>query len=167
MKLVIKNREYSVCDNCGAFKSGERCYNCHPLTAGDLDVCDQLRQYYGVPNKIIKEKKTSINEITWIGNKQQKKEPWTDTDPNKIIQHHLLQYYFTGKQLVKMGLYENAPDWQLLETTAYKHNRVINGLKLHKYKFKGTWERYKNMTEEQIRDLINNIPKEVIETFKK
>lgn len=156
MKLVTNNKEYEVCDSCGTFKSGERCYNCHPLTAGDLDVCDQLRQYYGIPNKVIKEKKQPI-----------RKEPWTETDPNKIVKHHLLQYYFTGKQLVQMGLYHNAPDWQLLETTAYKHQRTINGLKLHLYKFKGTWERYKNITEPQIRELINNIPKEVIETFKK
>ena len=156
MKLVINNKEYAVCDSCGTFKSSERCYNCHPLKTGDLDVCEQLREYYGIPNKVIKEKKQPI-----------RKEPWTETDPNKTVKHHLLEYYFTGKQLVKMGLYNNAPDWQLLETTAYKHNRVINGLKLHLYKFNGTWERYKDITEQQIRELINAIPKAVIETFQK
>ena len=156
MKLVINNKEYTVCDSCGAFKSSERCYNCHPLKTGDLDVCDQLREYYGIPNKVIKEKKQPI-----------RKEPWTKTDPNKTVKHHLLEYYFTRKQLKKFGLYDNAPDWQLLETTAYKHNRVINGLKLHLYKFNGTWERYKDITEQQIRELINAIPKAVIETFQK
>ena len=155
MKLVINDKEYTVCDSCGTFNSSERCYNCHPLKTGDLDVCDQLREYYGIPIKIMKEKKQPIT-----------KEPWTDTDPNKVIKHHLLEYYFTGKQLLKMGLYNNAPNWQLLETTAYKHNRTINGLKLHLHKFNGTWERYKTLTEPQIRELINNIPKEVIETFK-
>ena len=155
MKLVINNKEYAVCDSCGAFKSSERCYNCHPLMAGDLDVCDQLREYYGIPNKVIKEKKEPI-----------KKETWVIRDPNKIIKHHLLEYYFTSDQLNTLGLYENAPDWQLLETTAYKHHRTINGLKLHLHKFNGTWERYKTLTEPQIRDLINNIPKAVIETFK-
>lgn len=155
MKLVINNKEYAVCDSCGTFKSSERCYNCHPLKTGDLDVCDQLREYYGIPIKVMKEKKQPI-----------RKEPWTDTDPNKVIKHHLLEYYFTRKQLLKMGLYNNAPDWQLLETTAYKHHRIIKGLKLHLYKFNGTWERYKTLTETQIRELINNIPKAVIETFK-
>lgn len=165
MKLVINNKEYAVCDSCGTFKSGERCYNCHPLTAGDLDVCDQLRQYYGIPNKVIKEKIQPIRkELMW--NKPIRKEPWTETDPNKIVKHHLLQYYFTSDQLDKMGLYYNVPDWQLLETTAYKHHRTINGLKLHLHKFNGTWERYKTLTEPQIRELINNIPKAVIETFK-
>lgn len=155
MKLVINNKEYSVCDSCGTFKSSERCYNCHPLSAGELDVCDQLREYYGIPTKVIKEKKESI-----------KKETWVIRDPNKIIKHHLLEYYFTSDQLNSLGLYENAPDWQLLETTAYKHHRTINGLKLHLHKFNGTWERYKTLTEPQIRELINNIPKAVIETFK-
>lgn len=51
MKLVINNKEYTICDSCGAFKSSERCYNCHPLSEGDLDVCDQLRAYYGFPAK--------------------------------------------------------------------------------------------------------------------
>lgn len=156
MKLVINNKEYAVCDSCGTFKSSERCYNCHPLQPGDLDVCDQLRQYYGVPNKVIKEKKEPI-----------KKETWVIRDPNKTIKHHLLEYYFTSDQLNSLGLYENAPDWQLLETTAYKHHRTINGLKLHLHKFNGTWERYKTLTEPQIRELINNIPKAVIETFQK
>lgn len=155
MKLVINNKEYAVCDSCGTFKSSERCYNCHPLSEGDLDVCDQLREYYGIPTKVIKEKKEPI-----------KKEPWVIRDPNKIIKHHLLEYYFTQKQLRKLGLYDNVPDWQLLETTAYKHHRTINGLKLHLHKFNGTWERYKTLTEPQIRELINNIPKAVIETFK-
>lgn len=156
MKLVINNREYAVCDSCGTFKSGERCYNCHPLTEGDLDVCDQLRQYYGIPAKPVKEKKQPI-----------RKEPWTDRDPNKIVKHHLLEYYFTQNQLDKMGLYYNVPDWQLLETPAYKHHRTINGLKLHLHKFNGTWERYKTLTEPQIRELIDAIPKQVIETFQK
>lgn len=155
MKLVINNKEYAVCDSCGTFKSSERCYNCHPLSEGDLDVCDQLREYYGIPTKVIKEKKEPI-----------KKEPWVIRDPNKIIKHHLLEYYFTQKQLRKLGLYDNVPDWQLLETTAYKHHRTINGLKLHLHKFNGTWERYKTLTEPQIRELINNIPKAIIETFK-
>ena len=155
MKIVINNKEYAVCDSCGTFKSSERCYNCHPLREGDLDVCDKLREYYGIPNKVIKEKKEPI-----------KKETWVIRDPNKIIKHHLLEYYFTSDQLNSLGLYENAPDWQLLETTAYKHNRIINGLKLHLHKFNGTWERYKTLTEPQIRELINNIPKAVIETFK-
>ena len=66
-----------------------------------------------------------------------------------------------------MGLYYNVPDWQLLETPAYKHHRTINGLKLHLHKFNGTWERYKTLTEPQIRELIDAIPKQVIETFQK
>ena len=51
MKLVINNKEYTICDSCGTFKSSERCYNCHQLRAGELDVCDQLREYYGIPTK--------------------------------------------------------------------------------------------------------------------
>lgn len=156
MKLLTNDKEYEVCDNCGTFKSSERCYNCHPLQAGDLDVCDKLRQYYGIPNKVIKEKKQPI-----------KKEHWVSRDPNKVIKHHLLEYYFTEHQLRKLGLYDNVPDWQLLETPAYKHHRTIDGLKLHLHKFNGTWERYTTLTEPQIRELINNIPKQVIETFKK
>lgn len=148
--------DYKICEKCGCFKSSERCYNCDPLKTGDLDCCDQLREYYGIPNKVIKEKKPVLRKKHWI-----------NTDPNKIIKHHLLEYYFTKKQLDKMGLYHNAPDWQLLETTYYKHHRTINGLKLHLHKLNGTWERYKNITEPQIRELINNIPKQVIETFKK
>ena len=155
MKLVINDKEYAVCDSCGAFKSSERCYNCHPLKTGDLDVCYQLREYYGIPTKVIKEKKQPII-----------KEPWVKLNPNKIIKHHLLEYYFTQNQLIKLGLYYNVPDWQLLETTAYKHHRTIDSLKLHLHKFNGTWERYKTLTETQIRELINNIPKAVIETFK-
>jgi hypothetical protein len=156
MKLVINDKEYTVCDNCGTFKSSDRCYNCRPLIPGDLDVCYQLRQYYGIPTKTVKEKKQLL-----------RKKPWTNTDQNKLIKHHLLEYYFTKNQLEQMNLYNNVPDWQLLETTAYKHHRKINGYKLHLYKFKGTWERYKTLTESQIRELINNIPKAVIETFKK
>lgn len=140
MKLVINNKEYAVCDSCGTFKSGERCYNCHPLRAGDLDVCDQLRQYYGVvpkPNK------------------------------DKTIKHHLLEYYFTQNQLIKMGLYYNVPDWQLLETTYNKHWKRIGKYKLHEHQLSDNWEQYKSLTEPRIRELINAIPKQVIEVFKK
>ena len=140
MKLITNGKEYAVCDTCGAFKSSERCYNCRPLQDGDLDVCDQLRKYYGI-------------------------EPKPNKD--KTIKHHLLQYYFTGDQLKEMGLYYNAPDWQLLETTYDKHHRVIGRYKLHEYQLKDNWEQYKGLTEPQIRDLINNIPKQVIELFKK
>lgn len=140
MKLVINNKEYEVCDNCGAFKSSERCYNCHPIQSGDLDVCDQLRQYYGVVPKANKD---------------------------KTIKHHLLEYYFTKTQLEKMGLYYKVPDWQLLETTYDKHCRVIGKYRLHEYQLKDSWEQYKGLTEPQIRELINNIPKAVIELFKK
>ena len=139
MKLVINNKEYAVCDNCGTFKSSERCYNCRPLQSGDLDVCDQLRQYYGVVPKPTKD---------------------------KLIKHHLLEYYFTQNQLVKMGLYYNVPDWQLLETTYDKHWTRIGKYKLHEHQLSDSWEQYKSLTEPQLRELINNIPKEVIETFK-
>lgn len=140
MKLVINDKEYAVCDSCGAFKSSERCYNCHPLQSGDLDVCDQLRQYYGVVPKPTKD---------------------------KPIKHHLLEYYFTQKQLMDLGIYYNVPEWQLLETTYYKHWKRIGKYRLHEHQFSENWEQYKNITEQQIRDLIDAIPKQVIETFKK
>lgn len=140
MKLVIKDKEYAVCDSCGAFKSSERCYNCHPLQSGDLDVCDQLRAYYGVVPKPTKD---------------------------KPIKHHLLEYYFTQKQLMDLGLYHNVPEWQLLETTYYKHWKRIGKYRLHEHQFSENWDQYKNITESQIRDLIDAIPKQVIETFKK
>ena len=140
MKLLINDKEYTVCDNCGTFKSSERCYNCHPLQAGDLDVCDHLRQYYGIVAKPNKD------------------------DP---IKHHLLEYYFTKKQLVEMGLYDKVPDWQLLETTKDKHHKRIGRYRLHEHQLSDNWEKYKTLTETQIRELINNIPKQVIEVFKK
>lgn len=140
MKMVINYKEYEICECCGAFKSSERCYNCYPIQNGDLEVCDQLRTYYGILSK-----------------------------PNKYktIKHHLLEYYFTAEQLVKMNLYYNVPDWQLFETTNEKHCKKIGKYRLHEHKLADNWEQYKGLTEPQIRELINNIPKQVLEIFKK
>lgn len=189
MKLVINDKEYAVCDSCGAFKSSERCYNCHPLRAGDLDVCDQLRQYYGIPNKPGQElpgkwaKRSFITENDceygsertgqldtrensyWDALFGKNQSNWTSRDPKQKTKHHLLEYYFSQDHLIKMGLYDNVPDWQLLEITQFNHHRKINGLKLHTHKLDDEWEKYKQINETQIRELIDKIPKEVIETF--
>jgi hypothetical protein len=189
MKLVIKDKEYAVCDNCGAFKSNERCYNCHPLTAGDLDVCDQLRKYYGIPTKPGQElpgkwsrSNLNIENDCDYGKKKtgqldarensyfdalcgKNLSNWTFRDPKQKTKHHLLEYYFSSEHLKEMGLYYNVPDWQLLEITQFNHHRRINGLKLHTHKLDKDWEKYKQINETKIRELINNIPKEIIETF--
>lgn len=39
-------------------------------------------------------------------------------------------------------------------------------MKLHEHKYKDQWQNYKNLTETQIIELIDKIPKELIETFK-
>lgn len=140
MKIVINDKEYDVCDSCGAFKSSERCYNCHPLQDGDLEVCEQLRPYYGI---------------------------WSIPNNEKLIKHHLLEYYFTKKQLMEMGLYYNVPEWQMLETTYEKHWKRIGKYRLHEHQLSDNWEQYKGLTEPQIRELINNIPKQILEIFKK
>lgn len=179
--------EYKICEKCGCFKSSERCYNCDPLKIGDLDCCDQLREYYGLPAKSCPgnvatpsflsetntnyqtEKESTVTQGTgkygnpYIDIRKYKTQPY---DPNKIIQHHLLEYYFTSLQLNRLGLYDNVPNWQLLNVKNSLHHKNINGLKLHKWLYKDQWENYKNLTETQIRALIDNIPKELINTFK-
>ena len=190
MKLMINDKEYTVCDNCGTFKSSDRCYNCRPLTTGDLDVCDQLRQYYRIPNKSSQAlpgkcvRRRFINENDgecgiektdqldtrensyWDSLCGRNQSNWTSRYPEQKTKHHLLEYYFSSKHLKEMGLYENAPDWQLLEITQFNHHRNINGFKLHTHKLDKDWKKYKNINESQIRELIDKIPKEVIETFK-
>lgn len=190
MKLVINDKEYNVCDSCGTFKSSNRCYNCRLLIPGDLDVCDQLRQYYRIPiennqtlpvklNKrrfIDRNDSDYINEKTgqldtrdnsyWDSLYGRNQSNWTSRDPEQKTKHHLLEYYFSSKHLKEMGLYENVPDWQLLEISQFNHHRNINGFKLHTHKLDKDWEKYKYINESQIRELIDKIPKEVIETFK-
>lgn len=140
MQITSNEKTYDVCDKCGSFKSTSRCYFCKPLQKGDLDVHDKLRRYYGIYQK-----------------------PNNNT---RIVKHHLLEYYFTQKTLIEFGLYSNVPEWQLLETTASKHHRIIEHRQLHMYLLEGTKELFKNMTEQDIRKLINDIPKEVIDIFK-
>lgn len=172
--------EYKICEKCGFFKSSERCYNCDPLKNGDLDCCDQLREYYGIPAKSCSKDTPRVPDpyetnTTHTHDKNDGKtsplsrNPYTGKqyyDPDIFKQHHLLEYYFTSIQLRKMGLYYNVPDWQLLKVRIGKHTRTINGMKLHEHKYKDQWENYKNLTETQIRTLIDQIPKELIETFK-
>lgn len=176
--------EYKICDKCGCFKSSERCYNCDPLKMGDLDCCDQLREYYGLPAKscpgnivtpnslgVVNKTLAQGEEPTVLPGTSKYGNPYINTkkrefDPNKIIKHHLLEYYFTGIQLKRMGMYDNVPDWQLLSVKNEIHHRTVNGLKLHKWKYKDQWQNYKNLTETQIRALINQIPQELINTFK-
>lgn len=180
MKLVTNNREYTICDSCRAFKSSERCYNCHPLKMGDLDVCDQLREYYGMPAKSCSKeahRAPDLNETNTTHTTDENdgkmypcgRNPYIGKsiyDPDVYKQHHLLEYYFTSKQLRVMGLYYNVPDWQLLKVRIAKHTRIVNGMKLHEHKYKDQWKNYKNLTETHIRELINQIPQELINTFK-
>jgi len=140
MQITSNDKIYEVCDRCGSFKSSNRCYFCKPLENGDLDVHDKLRRYYGIYPK------TDIHK--------------------RIVKHHLLEYYFTQQTLMEFGLYFNVPEWQLLEVTSSKHHRIIRNMQLHSHLFEGTKEYYKNMTEQDIRKLIDGIPKEVIDTFK-
>ena len=139
MKMIIKNKEYAVCDKCQSFISSPRCYSCYPLQQGDLDCCEQLREYYNIPPK-----------------------PFND----KLIKHHLLQYYFTRKTLIEMGLYYNVPEWQLLQVKISNHNRTIGTMKLHEHKLESCKELYMNMSDEFILNLIDKIPQELIESFK-
>ena len=180
MKLVTNNREYTICDSCGAFKSSERCYNCHPLMEGDLDVFDQLREYYGLPAKYCSKEahrapdlyETNTTHTTDENDGRSSpcgRNPYIGKsiyDPDVYKQHHLLEYYFTSKQLRVMGLYYNVPEWQLLKVRISKHTRIINGMKLHEHKYKDQWQNYKNLTETHIRELIKQIPQELINTFK-
>lgn len=180
MKIVINNKEYEICDSCGTFKSSERCYNCHPLREGDLDVCGQLREYYGLPAKSCSKEAHRAPDLyetntTYTTDENDGRSspcgrnPYIGKqcyDPDVFKLHHLLEYYFTSIQLRKMGLYYDVPDWQLLKVRIAKHTRIINGMKLHEHKYKEQWQNYKNLTETQIRELIKQIPQELIETFK-
>ena len=65
-----------------------------------------------------------------------------------------------------MDLYYNVPEWQMLETTYEKHCKRIGKYSLHEHQLADNWEQYKGLTEPQIRELINNIPKQVLEIFK-
>ena len=177
--------DYKICEKCGCYKSSERCYNCDPLKMGDLDCCDQLREYYGLPAKscpkeahrapdLNETNKTHTNFKNDGRTSPLGRNPYHNYDPhspngrnpNAIIQHHLLEYYFTSSQLKQLGLYENAPQWQLLNVKYSLHHKNINGLKLHKWLYKDQWQNYKNLTETQIRALIDQIPQELINTFK-
>jgi hypothetical protein len=180
MKMIIKDKEYTICDKCGCYKSSERCYNCDPLKMGDLDCCDQLREYYGIPAKYCSKdtyRAPDLYETNTIHATDENdgrsstcvRNPYLGKpifDPDVYKQHHLLEYYFTSRQLRDMGLYNNVPQWQLLKVRLTNHTRIINGMKLHEHKYKDQWQNYKNLTEEQIRALIDQIPKELIETFK-
>ena len=184
MKIIIKDREYTICYKCGCFKSSDRCYNCDPLKMGDLDCCDQLREYYGIPAKCCSKDTprvpdlcqtntthTTEKESTVVSATGKYCNPYINAkkyvfDQNKIIEHHLLEYYFTREQLGRLGLYKNVPQWQLLNVKNEIHRKTVNGMKLHEHKYKDQWQNYKNLTESQIRALIDQIPKELIETFK-
>ena len=118
MKLVINNKEYTICDKCKSFISSPRCYSCYPLQPGDLDCCDQLREYYGIPTKPCQElpgkcaKGSFITEnycdyggertgqldtrenSYWDALCGKNQSNWTSRDPKQKTKHHLLEYYF-------------------------------------------------------------------------
>ena len=161
MKLVINDKPYFICEGCGSFKSTERCYNCRPIQAGDLDIVPELRQYYNIPAQSstalgVKAPDISLGEIS----------NGVVEDPEAIVLHHLMEYYFTEKQLRKLGLYDDVPEWQLLKVKVKNHCRKIGIYKLHLHLFKEDWKNYKNITEAQVHHMIDSIPKKLIELYK-
>ena len=178
MKLVINDKPYFVCEDCGSFKSTERCYTCRPIQPGDLDVVPELRQYYNIPAQPstalgLRATDISLSEISNGFSEDPKKNPYirpslrsSSYDPEAIVLHHLMEYYFTGEQLKKLGLYEDVPEWQLLKVKAKNHLRAIGDYKLHLYKYKEDWKNYKTITEAQVRQMIDNIPKKLIELYR-
>lgn len=175
MKLVIKDKPYFICEDCGSFKSTERCYNCRPIQPGDLDVVPELRQYYNIPAKPSTALGVNTSDITsdkisngfeGIPQKNPRLKPSSRSqDPEAIILHHLMEYYFTKEQLKEMGLYKDVPEWQLLKVKAKNHHKRIDDYKLHLYKYSKDWVNYKTITEAQIRKMIDNIPKKLIELY--
>ena len=160
MKLVINEKPYFICDGCGSFKSTERCYNCRPIQTGDLDIVPELRQYYNIPTQPstalgVRATDISLSEIS----------NGVDEDPEAIVLHHLMEYYFTVEQLRKLGLYSGVPEWQLLKVKVKNHFRKMGNWNLHRHLYREDWENYKNITEAQVRHMINSIPKKLIELY--
>lgn len=177
MKLVINDKPYFICEDCGSFKSTERCYNCRPIQRGDLDIVPELRQYYNIPAQSSTALGVEAPDITSdkISNgfgEYPEENPYIrpssrlPQDPEAIVLHHLMEYYFTAKQLKKLGLYKDVPEWQLLKVKFKNHGRTIGDYKLHLHKYREDWKNYKNITEAQVRQMIDNIPKELIELYK-
>lgn len=86
----------------------------------------------------------------------------------KSIKHHLLEYYFTAEQLKELRLYYNVPMNHILIVDGAKHFATINGLKLHEYLYKDNFDYWvEHINDEQINHLLEQIPKILIDTFKK
>lgn len=108
-----------------------------------MDVCDKLREYYGLPAKYCPKDTTMAPDLYESNTTHTKEEndakmsplsrnPYIGKqcyDPDVFKQHHLLEYYFTSIQLIKMGLYYDVPDWQLLKVRIAKHTRIKTTLK--------------------------------------
>ena len=160
MKLVINEKPYFICEGCGSFKSTERCYNCRPIQRGDLDIVPELRQYYNIPAKSstalgVREPDISLSETS---NEVVK-------DPEAIVLHHLMEYYFTMEQLRDLGLYKDVPEWQLLKVKVKNHHRKMGNWNLHRHLYRKDRGNYKNITEAQVRHMIDSIPKKLIELY--